>query len=64
MADTKVTVEHLTNSLAQIEYWIKAVRTALSKIDKNTEITLTSKDGEKWERESPILTGKSCPPPD
>lgn len=65
MKERVVTVEHLTNSLGQIEVWVKAVRKVLSNLDPKTEITLESgKEAEKWERESPILTGKSCPPPD
>lgn len=65
MKERVVTVEHLTNSLGQIEVWVKAVRKALSSLDPKTEITLESgKEAEKWARESAILTGKSCPPPD
>jgi hypothetical protein len=59
-----VTVEHLTNSLGQIEYWIKAVRTALASLDPNMELSLANKDAKQWVGESPILTGKHCPPPE
>lgn len=65
MKERVVTVEHLTNSLGQIEVWVKAVRKALSSLDPKTEITLESdKEAKKWAGESPLLTGKSCPPPD
>jgi hypothetical protein len=61
---TVVTIEHLTNSLAQIEYWIKAVRLALGRLDPKAEIVLAAPESEKWAGEAAILTGKNCPPPD
>jgi hypothetical protein len=65
MKETVVTVEHLTNSLGQIEIWIKAVRRVLSKLDPKMQITVSGeKEADQWSRESPIFTGKSCPPPD
>jgi hypothetical protein len=58
-----VTVEHLTNSLAQIELWITAVRQALSALDPKLEIAL--REGEYWEGEhAPIRTTRNCPPPE
>jgi hypothetical protein len=64
MERTAVTVEHLTNSLGQIEYWIKAVRLALASLDPKMELALKDMEEAKWKAESPIFTGKNCPPPD
>ena len=64
MNDTTVTIEHLTNSLYQIELWIKAVRQALSSLDPKMAVPVSGREAEQWKVESPILTGKSCPPPE
>lgn len=66
MEPRKVTVENLTNSLAQIEIWVKAVRTALASLDPKLEIDLKSADLMGWTetRYSPIKTSRECPPPD
>ena len=63
---TKLTVEHLTNSLAQIELWVKAVRTALATIHPKTEISVSDKELRVWTETaySPIKTSRECPPPD
>jgi hypothetical protein len=61
-----VTVENLTNSLAQIEIWVKAVRAALSSLDPKLEIRLSSPELRVWTEDemSPIRTGRECPPPE
>ena len=60
-----VTVEHLTNSLAQIELWVHACRLALAKLDKSMEIRLSPKELEVWKGpNSPLKTTRECPPPD
>jgi hypothetical protein len=61
----KVRVKHVLNSLAQIEIWIKAIRSALSGLDEETVLPISEKAAEKWEgAESPIFLSKSCPPPE
>jgi hypothetical protein len=61
-----VTVENLTNSLAQIEIWIKAVRAALSTMNPKQEINLRNKELQAWTegKFSPIKTGRECAPPE
>ena len=39
--DEPLTVEHLINSLGQIEIWTKAVRRALSSLDPKMELRLS-----------------------
>jgi hypothetical protein len=61
----EVTVEHLTNSLAQIELWVNAVRMALSGLDPKTVLPLAGREGRRWAGKiSPIRIDKDCPPPE
>jgi hypothetical protein len=63
--DEPLTVEHLINSLGQIEIWTKAVRRALSSLDPKTELRLSGSVAELWRgAESPLRTRRECPPPD
>jgi hypothetical protein len=66
MESKKVTVENLTNSLAQIEQWVKAVRAALETMNPRTEIQLSDKLIRDWTETpmSPIKTARECPPPE
>jgi hypothetical protein len=61
-----VTVEHITNSLAQIENWIKAIRGALAGMEPETKLEMPKKTRRSWAKGSggPILIAKNCPPPD
>ena len=61
-----VTVENLTNSLAQIEIWVRAVRKALAGMDPKQQVSLSAKDIKEWTEtpSSPIRTSRECPPPD
>ena len=60
-----LTVRHLINSLGQIEIWTKAVRRALSSLDPNMELTLSSNAAELWRgSEAPLRVRRDCPPPD
>jgi hypothetical protein len=63
--DEPLTVEHLINSLGQIEIWTKAVRRALSSLDPKTELRLSDPVAKLWRGdESPLRTRRECPPPD
>ena len=60
-----LTVQHLINSLGQIEIWTKAVRRALSSLDPKTELRLSSQAAELWRgSEAPLRVRRDCPPPD
>ena len=61
----KITIRHLTNSLAQIELWVNAVRVALSGLNPNVVLPLGAREGSRWSgRLSPIRIDKDCPPPE
>lgn len=65
LKDCRIKVKHLTNSLAQVEAWVNAVRIALNGLDPNMEIQLDPRDCVKWQPVAgPIITHMSCPPPD
>jgi hypothetical protein len=60
-----LTVENLTNSLAQIELWIKAIRVALSKLPADTTLSLSTKEASIWKGDyAPLRTTRECPPPE
>ena len=61
-----VTVENLTNSLAQIELWVNAVRLALSGLNPEMELPIRRDQAQRWAGTSvaPLRVGKDCPPPD
>ena len=61
-----ITVENLTNSLGQIEIWVKAVRKALSTLEPKQEIRLSETQLRLWTdtASSPLRTTRECPPPD
>ena len=60
-----LTVENLTNSLAQIELWVKAIRVALSSLDPSQTISLSKKEATLWEGpHAPLRTTRECPPPE
>ena len=61
-----VTVENLTNSLAQIELWVNAVRLALSGLNPEMELPMRRDQAKRWFGTSvaPLRVGKDCPPPE
>jgi hypothetical protein len=63
--DEPLRVEHLINSLGQIELWVRAVRSALSSLPKEMEVTLSTDAAKLWRgAEAPLRTRRECPPPD
>jgi hypothetical protein len=61
-----ITVANLTNSLGQIEIWVKAVRKALSTLPPTQEIRMEEAQLKLWTdtAASPLRTSRECPPPD
>lgn len=61
-----ITVANLTNSLGQIEIWVKAVRKALSTLPPTQEIRMEEPQLKLWTdtASSPLRTTRECPPPD
>jgi hypothetical protein len=60
-----VRVEHLINSVAQIQVWLSAVQAALEALGPNRPIQLEGELARRWSLEFVgIGEGKDCPPPD
>ena len=61
-----VTVENLTNSLGEIQIWVRAVRKALAGLDPKQQVQLAPKDLKEWTAtpSSPLRTTRECPPPE
>lgn len=57
-----IRVEHVLNSLAQIELWIGAVRSALSGLPPDLQLRMTAKT-KQWVENGAIRVEECCPPP-